>query len=33
VLTDDEDNRIVFEQRKNGPKEVALLFGVDTSFF
>jgi integrase len=29
VLTDDEDNRIVFEQRKNGPGEVALLFGVD----
>ena len=29
VLDDDEDNRIVFEQRKNGPGEVAVLFGVD----
>ena len=29
VLGDDEDNRIVFEQRKNGPGEVAVLFGVD----
>jgi integrase len=28
-LSDDEDNRIVFEQRKNGPGEVAVLFGVD----
>jgi len=29
VLDDDGDERIVFEQRKNGPGEVALLFGVD----
>jgi len=29
VLEDDESNRIVFEQRKNGPGEVAVLFGVD----
>ena len=29
VLDDDADNRIVFEQRKNGPGEVAVLFGVD----
>jgi integrase len=29
VLNNDEDNRIVFEQRKNGPGEVAVLFGVD----
>ena len=29
VLDDDESNRIVFEQRKNGPGEVAVLFGVD----
>jgi integrase len=29
VLDDGEDNRIVFEQRKNGPGEVAVLFGVD----
>jgi len=29
VLDDEEDNRIVFEQRKNGPGEVAALFGVD----
>jgi len=29
VLDDDEDNRIIFEQRKNGPGEVAVLFGVD----
>jgi integrase len=28
VLDDDEENRIVFEQRKNGPGEVAVLFGV-----
>jgi integrase len=28
-LSDDQDNRIVFEQRKNGPGEVALLFGVE----
>jgi len=28
-LSDDQDNRIVFEQRKNGPGEVAVLFGVD----
>jgi len=28
-LGDDQDNRIVFEQRKNGPGEVAVLFGVD----
>jgi integrase len=28
VLDDDGDNRIVFEQRKNGPGEVAVLFGV-----
>jgi len=29
VLDNGEDNRIVFEQRKNGPGEVAVLFGVD----
>ena len=29
VLDDAGDERIVFEQRKNGPGEVALLFGVD----
>jgi len=29
VLGDGEDNRIVFDQRKNGPGEVAILFGVD----
>jgi integrase len=29
VLDDDGDNRIVFEQRKNGPGEVAVVFGVD----
>ena len=29
VFDDDEDNRIVFERRKNGPGEVAVLFGVD----
>ena len=29
VLDDDEGNRIVFEQRKNGPGEVTVLFGVD----
>ena len=29
VLDDDEGNRIVFKQRKNGPGEVAVLFGID----
>ena len=29
VLDDGEANRIVFEQRKNGPGEVAVLFGVN----
>ena len=29
VLNDAGDERIIFEQRKNGPGEVALLFGVD----
>jgi integrase len=28
-LSDDQDNRIIFEQRKNGPGEVAVLFGVE----
>jgi len=28
-LSDNQDNRIVFEQRKNGPGEVAVLFGID----
>jgi len=29
MLDDGDDERIIFEQRKNGPGEVALLFGVD----
>ena len=29
MLDDAGDERIIFEQRKNGPGEVALLFGVD----
>lgn len=29
VLSDGEDNRIVFQQRKNGPGEVTVLFGAE----
>jgi integrase len=29
VIGDDDDDRIVFEERKNGPGEVTVLFGID----